>query len=84
MTGNHIEMKGQQLEAVEIWRTNLSGLDNSQKIIEIASKNPNEHVHSQGRVLYDRSVLYKYINPNLIAVVTQGNDNTYKCEKNVC
>lgn len=81
MTGNHIQLMGQQLQAVEIWRINLSGLDNSQKIIEIASKNPNEHVHSQGRVLYDRSVLYKYINPNLIAVVTQGTDNIYKCKK---
>lgn len=27
-----------------------------------------EHVHSQGRVLGDRSVLYKYSNPNLVAI----------------
>ncbi|OON19957.1 hypothetical protein X801_04166 [Opisthorchis viverrini] len=31
-----------------------------------------EHIHSVGRVLGDRSVLYKYLNPNLIAVVTAG------------
>lgn len=68
------------MEATEIWRVNLSGLDNAQKIIAIASKNPNEHVHSQGRVLNDRSVLYKYTNPNLVAIVTQGSDNIYKCE----
>ena len=33
-----------------------------------------EHVHSQGRVLGDRSVLYKYLNPNLVAVVTEGEE----------
>lgn len=38
-----------------------------------------EHVHSQGRVLNDRSVLYKYINPNLVAVATQGPDSIHKC-----
>ena len=37
-----------------------------------------EHVHSQGRVLGDRSVLYKYLNPNMVAVVTEGQDATSK------
>ncbi len=31
-------------------------------------------MHSAGIVLGDRSVLYKYANPNLIAVVTEGVD----------
>lgn len=31
-----------------------------------------ERVHSQGHVMADRSVLYKYVNPNLVAVVTEG------------
>lgn len=79
MTGYYIQLVGKQLQAIETWRINLSGLDNSQKIIKIASKNPIEHVHSQGRVFNDRSVLYKYINPNLVAIVTQGVDNVYKC-----
>lgn len=39
-----------------------------------------EHVHSQGRVLNDRSVLYKYINPNLVAIATQGPDSIHKCK----
>ena len=30
-----------------------------QKIVEVKGKRPNEHVHSQGRVMGDRSVLYK-------------------------
>jgi len=37
-----------------------------------------EHVHSQGIVLEDRSVLYKYLNPNLVAIVAEGEDNQQK------
>ena len=33
-----------------------------------------EHVSSQGRVMSDRSVQYKYLNPNLVAVVTESVD----------
>ena len=33
-----------------------------------------ELVSSQGRVLVDRSVQYKYLNPHLIAVVTESTD----------
>lgn len=57
----------------------LGGHNNDHQLVAIAGKNPLEHVHSQGRVLVDRSVLYKYINPNLVAVVTQANDPTHKC-----
>uniref|UniRef100_A0AAZ3QKT0 ER membrane protein complex subunit 1 n=1 Tax=Oncorhynchus tshawytscha TaxID=74940 RepID=A0AAZ3QKT0_ONCTS len=45
-----------------------------QKIVAVNGKRPNEHVHSQGRVMGDRSVLYKYLNPNLLAVVTESTD----------
>ena len=37
-----------------------------------------EHVHSQGVVLGDRSVLYKYINPNLMVVTTEGTSDSDK------
>lgn len=50
----------------------------NQRITHVVSKNPIERVHSQGRVLSDRSVLYKYINPNLVAVVTEGAGHTHK------
>lgn len=69
------------LVADKVWELVLS--PRNQKIIEIVSKNPLEHVHSQGRVLNDRSVLYKYINPNLVAVVTQGVSATHKNTLNV-
>lgn len=70
----------QQLNALPIWEINLGGVGNIQKITNIAMKNSIEHVHSQGRVLNDRSVLYKYINPNLVAIATQGPDSIHKCK----
>ncbi|XP_041129248.1 ER membrane protein complex subunit 1-like isoform X1 [Polyodon spathula] len=45
-----------------------------QRIVAVKGKRANEHVHSQGRVMGDRSVLYKYLNPNLLAVVTESSD----------
>lgn len=65
--------KSNLLSAVNVWRVNLP-----QPIIKIATKKPQEHVHSQGRVMGDRSVLYKYINPNLAAIFTEGNDSIQK------
>lgn len=35
-----------------------------------------ERVHSQGKVLGDRSVLYKYSNPNLVAVASVDSAHT--------
>lgn len=47
----------------------------------VYGKLQSERVHSQGRVLPDRSVSYKYMNPNLAVVVTSepeaGNINLY-------
>lgn len=40
----------------------------------IGAKHPHDRIHSHGKVLGDRSVLYKYLNPNLIGVVTTGSD----------
>ncbi|KAM4704306.1 ER membrane protein complex subunit 1 [Rhinophrynus dorsalis] len=45
-----------------------------QRITVVRGKRSNEHVHSQGRVMGDRSVLYKYLNPNLLALVTESTD----------
>lgn len=62
-----------------LWNVDLSGHNGDHKIISLASKNPLERVHSQGRVMPDRSVLYKYINPNLVAVFTLAKDDVHKC-----
>jgi hypothetical protein len=54
----------------EVWRINLE----NELVIALGAKLPQDHIHSHGKVLGDRSVLYKYLNPNMIAVVTQGQD----------
>ncbi|XP_075213432.1 ER membrane protein complex subunit 1 isoform X2 [Lycorma delicatula] len=63
----------QNLVAKVVWQIKFA-----HKITGIISKCPLEKVHSQGRVLGDRSVLYKYINPNLVAVITQAEDPLHK------
>merc|ERR1712025_364339 len=44
----------------------------------IRSRQQDEVVHSAGRVLADRSVLFKYMNPNLALVMTEGLDSQSK------
>lgn len=68
----------QKLVAHKVWELVFS--PKTQVITHVASKNPIERVHSQGRVLGDRSVLYKYVNPNLVAIVTQGVSGSQKSE----
>ncbi|XP_065936544.1 ER membrane protein complex subunit 1 isoform X2 [Magallana gigas] len=53
-----------------VWTVNLQ--KKQQTITQVVGKRPLEQVHSQGRVLGDRSVLYRYLNPNLVVVVTEG------------
>lgn len=71
----------QKLVASRVWEIKLT--QGSQHITAVVSKSPIEKVHSQGRVLGDRSVLYKYINPNLVAVLTQGFDPVHKQFMNI-
>ncbi|XP_050312086.1 ER membrane protein complex subunit 1 [Anthonomus grandis grandis] len=48
------------------------------KITGVAMKPASERVHSQGKVLYDRSVYYKYVNPNILAVATVTPDPIHR------
>ncbi|XP_071519116.1 ER membrane protein complex subunit 1 [Panulirus ornatus] len=58
----------------EVWTVSLGG----GPITGVYGKLASEKVHSPGRVLADRSVLYKYVNPNLAVVTTQGYDHVNK------
>ncbi|XP_044134560.1 ER membrane protein complex subunit 1 isoform X2 [Bufo gargarizans] len=60
------------LSTEEIWEILLP--PELQRITLVKGKRSNEHVHSQGRVMGDRSVLYKYLNPNLLALITESTD----------
>ncbi|XP_018323035.1 ER membrane protein complex subunit 1 [Agrilus planipennis] len=48
------------------------------EVVSYGIRPASEIVHSQGRVLGDRSVLYKYVNPNLIALSTLTDDPLHK------
>ncbi|KAH1303388.1 hypothetical protein KXW98_004081 [Aspergillus fumigatus] len=47
-----------------------------QKIIRAIARPAHDPVASIGKVLGDRSVLYKYLNPNLALITAAGEDNT--------
>ncbi|XP_044258002.1 ER membrane protein complex subunit 1 [Tribolium madens] len=57
-----------------VWNLNL-GLS---ELVGVSTRPMAERVHSQGRVLHDRSVHYKYVNPNLIALATLSDDPVHK------
>ncbi|KAK0061557.1 ER membrane protein complex subunit 1 [Biomphalaria pfeifferi] len=61
-----------EIDIEELWNLDLQ--KSQQTITGVYGKRAIEHVHSQGRVLGDRSVLYKYLNPNLVALVTEGEE----------
>ncbi len=53
------------------------------EVVLLAGKDPEETVHSQGRVMADRSVLFKYVNPNLALILARGHDSAGKSFLNV-
>lgn len=63
-----------RLSLTPIWEVKLQ----PSKLIEVSAKRPHERVHSQGKVLHDRSVYYKYVNPNLLAVATITSDQIHR------
>jgi len=67
------------IEKVPIWSFSSAGA----KIIHMLAKPTEEVVHSQGRVMADRSVLFKYINPNLAFVLAEGQDSSGKGFMNI-
>lgn len=59
--------------ATQVWSLTIPLSEfEDQNRMDVVFKRPNEQVHSLGRVLGDRNVLYKYLNPNLVVVATEG------------
>eukprot|EP00116_Pleurobrachia_bachei_P001779 sb/3462041/ len=54
----------------ETWSTHVRG----DSVLSVVSKDQNDAVYSQGRALGDRSVLHKYINPNVMAIAVESTD----------
>ncbi|KAJ8719185.1 hypothetical protein PYW07_016741 [Mythimna separata] len=77
--GYALVFNGQQVEAIRTWLVQLGGSAGAgHRIVVALGKAPGERVHSPGRVLPDRSVLYKYVNPNLVLFLTEGPDPLHK------
>jgi len=71
--------KDDQIKLTTIWTLTSPGA----KIMHLVSKPTDQTVHSQGRVMADRSVLFKYINPNLAFVLAEGKDASSKSFINI-
>lgn len=74
VTGNMVTITGDTVSLVPVWNMISPG----DKILSITTRRQEEVVHSAGRVLADRSVLFKYMNPNLALVMTEGLDSQSK------
>ncbi|XP_028044112.1 ER membrane protein complex subunit 1 isoform X1 [Bombyx mandarina] len=75
--GYALRHDGERVSAKNIWSVDLSG-GGSQRVVWSVSKPAAERIHSAGRVLPDRSVLYKHLNPNLVLLLTEGPDPVHK------
>jgi len=67
--GNEDKFRGQR-----VWSFSLPTLTES--CLKIGWKEKEERVHSQGKLLSDISVLYKYLNPNLVVVINEGEERS--------
>ncbi|CAJ0605524.1 unnamed protein product [Cylicocyclus nassatus] len=74
ISGAKIDLVKKQL--IKTWSADLH-LAPSEHIIIVKGKPRNQKVHSQGRVLIDRNVQYKYANPNLVAIAALDSVHQY-------
>ncbi|XP_052821133.1 ER membrane protein complex subunit 1-like [Mya arenaria] len=74
LNGFRLHPKHSDITVDPVWTVNLQNTRLNMKITNIVSRPANEHIHSVGRVLGDRSVLYKYLNPNLVVITTEGEE----------
>lgn len=70
LVGYNFILDSDKIRANQIWKFSTG---DSGKVVSLKIKRVDEEVHSPARVLGDRGTLYKYINPNLIAIMTESN-----------
>uniref|UniRef100_A0A914Y6J2 ER membrane protein complex subunit 1 n=1 Tax=Panagrolaimus superbus TaxID=310955 RepID=A0A914Y6J2_9BILA len=63
------------LSLTPLWKAKLN-FSPKEKFVYVAGKPSNQKTHSQGKVLGDRAVLYKYVNPNLVAALSYDSDTS--------
>ncbi|CAG9579588.1 unnamed protein product [Danaus chrysippus] len=75
--GYAIRYNGREVVSERTWSSYLGG-SRLARIVSVSSRSRLERVRSPGRALADRSVLYKYSNPNLVLFVLEKTDPTHK------
>lgn len=63
-------------EAVQVWESPFP--KGAERIVGLAHRPADEAVHSAVRILGDRSVLYKYLNPNVVFVATESDPGAHE------
>ena len=80
LTGNKLRMVGGgDVALTPVWSLASHGA----RVVAVEGRSPDEKVHSAGKVLADRSVLFKYMNPNLAVVLSEGMDSSAKTFINI-
>lgn len=69
LIGYKFKVVANKIVSEKIWEYSIN---ESEKILQIGNKRIGEVLHSPARVLGDRGILYKYVNPNLLAIMTEG------------
>uniref|UniRef100_A0A6G1SBS8 ER membrane protein complex subunit 1 n=1 Tax=Aceria tosichella TaxID=561515 RepID=A0A6G1SBS8_9ACAR len=62
-------LESNEIVARQVWSIPFN---ETEKIVNLKLKRIDEEIHSPARVLGDRGILYKYVNPNLVAVLTES------------
>jgi len=75
LTGNLVTVTSHgSVQLTPLWTLDTPGTN----VLHVRTRQMEEKVHSAGRVMDDRSVLFKYMNPNLALVLAEGQDTTSK------
>jgi outer membrane protein assembly factor BamB len=69
------------IEWRSVWVVNFTAA--SQKIVSVATKSDSEVVNAQAKVSGEHAVLFKYLNPHVIAIATET-EGREKCQFEMC
>lgn len=59
-------------QCMRMWSVLAADAESGERITSLATRHPLERVHTDARIVGEESILYKFVNPNLMAVVVEG------------
>ena len=69
LNGFKLQEANSNLKMKETWSVVIP---NGENVVQVAEKRADERIYSKAIVLADRTVLYKFMNPNLIFIITSN------------